>query len=577
MKPTRRIGRRRFLQGSALGIGASPLLANAGPPAEVAPSAPAPPQSNSGTLELTVTDEGSDRPVPARVELLDAEGHGHAAQDALPIDGDCVDREIPADYTLERAVAVMSKNLINPYNRKTQFYSVGKSVSSLPPGEYHLKISKGPEYRVQERTIQIRSGETANLTVEMTRWVNMPANGWYSADDHLHIARPVEELNPFLSKWMQAEDVHIGNLLQWGLQKRFHNALQYSFGEPGVYREGDYLIAAGQENPRTHFLGHAIILGGRTPINFPEAYVIYQLFFKEAQKQGAIAGYAHFGISEGARYGISIDLPTDTLNFLEVLQFEHLVYNVWYDALNLGFRITPTAGTDYPCAGVNLPGRERFYAKVDGPLTYTAWLEAVRKGRTFVTNGPMLEFRVNGRDVGDEIDLKKPGTVTIEGKALFDPKRDEVQRVELVVNGTVVASFPRAVDVSEIDFRFSYEVRETCWIAARASGIKIDEPSPPDRPFLILNSGAVAHSAAIYVTVEGSPPLTAQPRAREVAREWLSRLSDLETRLAEDRIQTILQDPQAADGVEADHLEHNREALLQAIQAARAFFIKVVG
>jgi hypothetical protein len=67
----------------------------------------------------------------------------------------------------------------------------------------------------------------------MSRWISMAAVGWYSADDHLHIARPVKEVKPFLSKWMQAEDVHVANLLEWGLVRHFHNALQYAFGEPG--------------------------------------------------------------------------------------------------------------------------------------------------------------------------------------------------------------------------------------------------------------------------------------------------------------------------------------------------------
>ena len=51
-----------------------------------------------GTLELAVLDDASGQPAPARVELLDAEGQGYVARDALPTDGDCVNRVIPADY-----------------------------------------------------------------------------------------------------------------------------------------------------------------------------------------------------------------------------------------------------------------------------------------------------------------------------------------------------------------------------------------------------------------------------------------------------------------------------------------------
>jgi hypothetical protein len=524
-------------------------------------------------LELTVLDEGSKWPTPARVELLDAEGHGHVAQDALPIDGDCVDRVIPADYTFERAIAAMSKQFVNPYTKTVQFYTSGKSVISLSPGDYQLKLRKGPEYRLQERQIRIQPGATANVTVEMSRWINMPEQGWYSADDHLHIARPVKELNPFISKWMQAEDVHVANLLQWGIQKRFHNALQYSFGQDGLYREGDYIVAAGQENPRTHFRGHAIILGGKTAINFPEAYVIYQLFWEEAERQGALKGYGHFGRLENAEYGLPIDLPGRLLNFLEVLQFERGIYDVWYDILNLGFRMTPTAGTDFTCADASLPGRERFYTKVRGPLTFEAWLEGVRKGRTFVTNGPILELRANGKEVGDEVDLTMPGSVLVEGRARFDPKRDVVDRLEVIVNGEPIGSFPRRGDSEEIAFQLPYEVQETSWIALRATGRKIDEPVGRFPTF--FGPTSLAHTAAIYVTIQGAPPLSAKPAAKVLARKWLARLEDLEMRLAEDQLQyRVAPAPphHIDDGVDAEYLRKNRAALLQAIQAAKKYF-----
>jgi len=520
---------------------------------------------------LAVLDEASGQPTPARVELLDADHHGYIADDALPIDGDCVDRVIPADYTLERSIAVMSKKFDNPFTKTTQFYSVGKSAVSLPPGDYKLKIRKGPEYNPEERQLHIDSGETTHLTVKMTRWINLPEQGWYSADDHLHIARPVKELNPFISKWMQAEDVHVGNLLEWGLSSRFHNTLQYAFGEGGLYREGDYILATGQENPRTHFRGHAIILGARTPINEPEAYVIYQLFWEEAEKQGALKGYAHFGTISGAEYGLAMDLHGNLLNFLEVLQFEHGVYDVWYDTLNLGFRMTPTAGTDYPCLST-IPGRERFYTKVEGPLTYDAWLDGVRKGRTFVTNGPILEFQINGKGMGDEVLLKKAGTVTVEGRARFDPRRDILDRVEIIVNGETVKSFPRKGEDSEISFQLPLEFQQTSWVALRASGRKTDEVTGVFPPF--FGPSSLAHTAPIYVTLQGAPPLQAQPRAKVFARKWLAKLEDLEARLQEDQIEHLGR-PAENDGVTADYIRKNRAALLQGIQDAKQYFVNL--
>jgi hypothetical protein len=103
----------------------------------------------------------------------------------------------------------------------------------------------------------------------------MPEKGWYSSDDHLHIARPVKKLNPYISKMMQAEDVHVANLLQFGKVYNSEGAVQHAFGQDGVYQNGIYILAAGQENPRSHYLGHTITLGGDTMFFKREEYLIY--------------------------------------------------------------------------------------------------------------------------------------------------------------------------------------------------------------------------------------------------------------------------------------------------------------
>lgn len=71
-------------------------------------------------------------------------------------------------------------------------------------------------------------------------------------------------------------------------------------------------------------------------------------------------------------------LPQGLVHFIEVLQFNRANYASWYDVLNLGFKVAPTAGTDYPCGDQNIPGHERFYAKVEGDFNYESWLDAVK-------------------------------------------------------------------------------------------------------------------------------------------------------------------------------------------------------
>ena len=47
-----------------------------------------------GILKITIVDESTGQPTPARVELLDAQGKSHLAEDALLIGGDTRERGI---------------------------------------------------------------------------------------------------------------------------------------------------------------------------------------------------------------------------------------------------------------------------------------------------------------------------------------------------------------------------------------------------------------------------------------------------------------------------------------------------
>ena len=536
--------------------------------------------ANEGsTLKLSIVDAASGQPTPARVEVLDPAGKPYVADDALLVGPGYSDRKTPWEGNLGQALALLSKSVENPYTRTTQFYSTGNSKVALPPGQYKLKLYKGTEYEVQVRDVQIHADESVELKVAMSRWVNMPKEGWYSGDDHIHVSRPLKELNPAISKWMQAEDVHVANLLQFGSWNRFLASPQYEHGKGGQYREGNYLLASGQENPRTHFLGHTIILGQQSPLHFADRYVIYKHFWEEAKRQGALTGYAHWGTGSEAQAGLAIDLPDRLLSFLEVLEAHDANYDVWYDILNTGFRLTPTAGTDYGSVP-SLPGRERFYTEVKGPLSYEAWLDGIRQGKTFVTNGPVLEFRVQSQGIGSEVVLKKPMSVLVDARVRFDPARDDVKRLEVIQNGDLLRSFPREGPSAEIRCRFEAEMRRTSWLAVRASGHKRGERAPPEGflpPYRDRYRGAaasLAHSAAIYVTIENTPGLSQHSKAKSLARAWIARLQELEMRLEEDKIQYLAEGP-GDDVPDVEYLRKNRSALVAAIAGARKHFLEL--
>jgi hypothetical protein len=263
------------------------------------------------------------------------------------------------------------------------------------------------------------------------------------------------------------------------------------------------------------------------------------------------------------------------MHFIEVLQFDRSGYEIWYDLLALGFRITPTAGTDCPCGGQTLPGHERFYTKVEGPLTYAKWLGGVRRGRTFVTSGPLVEFRIDGQDIGSEIALDEASHVELAGSVVFDPERDDVVFVELLQNGSVIDRFSRTGGAARIEFAVSRRVDEASWFAVRGIGTRVDESTfVSPLMFSSFQPTSNVHSAPIYLSLRGRPGIERSVRSKEVARTFLARLKDLERLLAEEHTEALateLADPNL-DAVPMAIFLNSRRHLLKEVRVAEDFF-----
>jgi len=578
-------------------------------------------QPPSGTLVLRITDGDTGEVTPARVEIRNAEGEPVVAPDALTVTQACLLPPFP-EWAEPAEALRRAPHIDNPHTGTRQFYLARPSTVPLPPGRYRMRVFKGIEHRVAERAFEVRQGQSTHLVVPLERWIDFPARGWVAADGHLHITRRHEADDWRIGRWMQAEDLQVANLLQMGTAGQFGVTPQYAFGDAGAHREGGEdgedgtLLLSGQEHPRTHFFGHAIVLGARAPSDLRESYTVYGRFFERARELDGSAGYAHWGLGP-ARRGLAVDAPSGLVDFVEVLQFEYAHYGVWYELLSAGLRVAPVAGTDFPCGPWSLPGRERFYTRVEGTLDRAGFVTGVRRGRTFVTNGPLLEFElepVGRRDelltpdqprpartvvgIGDDLALEEPGPVRLTGAVHFDPARDDVKRLELVHDGEVVLSVSERIERGVIGFDVTREVTDSGWYALRAAGDKVGET--PLRPYGLPEwvmalgeryAGGVsiaereafaaeravrpsrAHTAAIRVRVPGDERAVDLARAGARARRLLERLREVEARLSEERIDdAALWELPYGDGVDAETLRRDRPAILAAVAQARAYY-----
>jgi hypothetical protein len=115
-------------------------------------------------------------------------------------------------------------------------------------------------------------------------------------------------------------------------------------------------------------------------------------------------------------------------------------------------------------------GANRVFARVEGEFTYQNWIDALKAGRTFVTNSPVLDFTVNGRDPGATLELnsKAPRPKTVEVRAVAE-SQIPYDRLEIVANGVVVAQVTPSGARHRAAIHIEHPIWKSCWLAARVS------------------------------------------------------------------------------------------------------------
>jgi hypothetical protein len=388
----------------------------------------------------------------------------------------------------------------------------GHGAFDLPQGHYRVEAYRGMFYVPAALEFDLRAGETHRVSLRLEDWTGGASKDWISADDHIHLTRSRED-DPVFLRWLEAEDLNVGNFLQ--LQRQMDAAVQYAFGPKGEGRNGAYSIRPGHES-RSHFYGHINILGGRELIrplsvgpmlsNIDDAWPYPSVLFDRGRRLGATVGYAHF--NGGEQSTLPMDLALGNIDFIEVFQFGVLKSTQWYELLNAGFRVTGVAGSDFPVAlndrkpwprGIPLLGPERTLVKARASGSpYDAWAAGVRAGEVVVSNGPLLEIQVN----------KQTRAVSATA-SYFRP----IEKLEIVSNGVVIASVPGDGRSKKLTASVQIENPASCWVAARVTAAK--QEGEPD---------IQAHTNPVYLLRDGKPVMIRAAR-ESVVKQWEKQLA----------------------------------------------------
>jgi catechol 2,3-dioxygenase-like lactoylglutathione lyase family enzyme len=394
-----------------------------------------------------------------------------------------------------------------PFWKEPAAYFVSQPFSiTLPPGKWRLAVMRGFEYTPVYEEFTIAAGQTVSRDVQLARWTDMAKQGWYSCDPHVHSWRIAPVHDQYITTFAKAMNVHMTYTLSYCDRASCDGSIQAKYGKASRYHEGDYWLESASEDPREGIdeEGHVSQLAIQEPVRDEKKYQQYAYVFDGVHAQGGLAGYDHLawskthfnridpqnaGLHPYPGWDVNINVIRGKVDFFSILQNNNLGLQDYYDFLNLGVKVTATASTDYPAPVV---GEEITYAYTGtgGAFSPDAWYEACKRGRTFVTNGPMLSLTVGDALPGDELRPAKDAKVHIHAEARAPESIGAPKVLEIVAHGRVIrkAGSPNSKQ-DKLVVDFDLPAAESQWIAARTTAY----------------NGAVAHTTPVYVIVDNKP------------------------------------------------------------------------
>jgi hypothetical protein len=391
--------------------------------------------AGASDVQLRIVEDGSKKPVACRVHLNDAAGK-----------------------------PVQAGKL--PFFRD-HFTCDGEVRLDLPAGDYSYEIEKGPEWDAKAGSFTVPQGKDEEISVSLKRYRVLGAQGWWAADLHVH--RPVEDIELL----MRAEDIFVAPVITWWNNRnlwaertppepplvKFESNRYYHVMAGEDEREGGALLYFGLMRPLAitgasreypspmKFLAEARRRNKNVWVDIEKPFW-WDVPIWLASGQVDSIGIANNHMCRSQMYESEAwGKPRDAERLPAPLGNGFWTQEIYNHILNSGLRIPPSAGS---ASGVlpNPVGYNRIYVYdfVDNEgaeLHYDRFWDALRAGRSFVTNGPLLLAKADGKNPGHV--FSGAAGKDLEMRIRVDDMlslRDESGRIEIIKNGKIDRTIP---------------------------------------------------------------------------------------------------------------------------------------
>jgi hypothetical protein len=393
------------------------------------------------TMKIDIVDEKTGEPLPCRVELRDAKGRPLKTRGGL--------------------------------NHMPWSIVDGSFLYKGKPGNYEFRVTHGPQFAGGSGGFTLdRDGDGTDV-VRLPRHADLDKEGWFGGD--LLSCIPVDEI----AEWLPAEDLQMAAvILPAPARTTTAPSKQPTSDEAEPQPQASALPAPPTAKPYTEKLdkerwcdvgsyfddraGSGLILHHwQPPAAVPESVPSSRLLVM-AKKEAA----THAEIARLWARDVPVWLASGRIDSIQVLS-EHvtldgrsdvklsdmyhpepslfsgarglgrLVENLYWQVLETGLRIPPSAGSGVGRSSSPLGYNRVYVSQASTQRTPDSWWEALRAGRSFLTNGPLLRATVNGQLPG-HVFASRSGQKLMLDVALTLTVADPVEYVDVVFNGDAI-------------------------------------------------------------------------------------------------------------------------------------------
>src|SRR5262245_115437 len=439
-------------------------------------------QAQQCRLRLTLVDSQTQKPIPGVVRCVVQEGGG----------------AIPVANLLPRGQGLKDKAAIHDW-----YVLASPTEVLVPRGPLRVEAFSGLETELETVSLDLTGQDQKSLTIPLRSFSKVSGLGWYGANTHLHLSdMSKDEAERYLREIPRADglDVLFISYLERAISDKNYITNRYPLGNLNEFASTGVLVNNGQEH-RHNFgaqgegYGHVMLLNIKTliqPVSIGPGIsqrgtdgIPLQTGIEEARRQGGTAIWCH------NNWGRE-DVPNFVRKKLDAQNIfdggSHGSYeDSFYHYLNAGLRVPFSTGTDWFMYDL-----ARVYTKVEGTLGIQSWLDALAAGRSFISNGPLLRLDVEGKDLGETIELASGRDVRVKSSA---SSRLGFGKLQLIQNGKVVSeSEPQRKDRHfEARLDLSVKIDRPSWLALRTSTQANNE----------FGRQLFGHTSPIYVNVGG--------------------------------------------------------------------------